>query len=245
MTLPEPPGPAGASGAPVQRRAERIEVRLLIVSLAAVVVLAGFAFLAAEVREGDVFAVDRIVLLAFRVPGRLDIAVGPRWLQESARDVTALGGFTVLALVATAAIGHLAMHGRRAQAAVFGATVVFAQAASEVLKHVIGRPRPTLVPQHDLVYSASFPSGHAMMAPVVYLTLAAVVAAGERGSSQKVLLLGSASALVVAIGVTRVYLGVHWPTDVLAGWALGCVIALAATLILRRVAPRAILGGPR
>ena len=214
-----------------------IEVRLLLVGLATVGALASFASLAAEVREGDVFAIDRMVLLAFRVPGHLDMAVGPRWLHEAARDITALGGFTVLTLVAAIATTMLAMHGRRTQAAVFAATVVIGQVASEVLKHLIARPRPTIVPQHDLVYSASFPSGHAMMTPVVYLTLAAVIAAGEGQAIPKVLLIVCAALLMVAVGVSRVYLGVHWPTDVPAGWALGIGIALAASLVLARLAP--------
>ena len=119
----------------------------------------------------------------------------------------------------------------------FAATVVLAQAASEVLKHLIDRPRPDLVPQHDLVYSSSFPSGHALMAPVVYLTLAVVLTAGEAPPAEMLWPL-CAAALVVAIGVSRVYLGVHWPTDVLGGWALGVGIAIIATIVLRRVRPR-------
>ena len=231
MTGPPPrsAAPAGGGGA--------TQTRLLLVALAAVLAVTVFAALAAEVREGDVFAIDRVVLLAFRVAGHLDIPVGPRWLRESARDITALGGFTVLSLVAAAAIAWLVGRGRRAEATVFAATVVLAQAASEVLKHLIDRPRPDLVPQHDLVYSSSFPSGHALMAPVVYLTLAVVLTAGEAPPAEMLWPL-CAAALVVAIGVSRVYLGVHWPTDVLGGWALGVGIAIIATIVPRRVRPR-------
>ena len=95
-----------------------------------------------------------------------------------------------------------------------------------------------IVPQHDLVYSSSFPSGHAMMAPVVYLTLAAILAAGDRRSAVKVLLLVGAAGLSIAIGASRVFLGVHWPTDVLAGWTLEAAVALASACVLhRRTAP--------
>lgn len=76
------------------------------------------------------------------------------------------------------------------------------------------------------------------MAPVVYLTLAAIIAAGDRRRPAKVALLTSAAVLVVAVGVSRVYLGVHWPTDVLAGWTLGTTIALAASTLLHMTAPK-------
>ena len=200
--------------------------------------LAGFAALTDEVAEGGTGRLDRLVLLAFRVPGHPDIALGPHWVQEAARDVTALGGFTVLTLVTVLATAMLVIHGRRRQALVFVATVAIAQAVSAVLKTWIDRPRPTLVEHLDLVYSSSFPSGHAMMTPAVYLTLAGILAAGEAKRSEKLLLLGGAALLSVAVGVSRVYLGVHWPTDVLGGWTLGAATALAASLVLHRSARR-------
>ena len=140
-------------------------------------------------------------------------------------------------MAAIFAVVMLLLHGRRRQAMVFAAAAILTQAASEAIKFLIHRPRPALVPHYDIVYSSSFPSGHATMSPVVYLTLAAVLAAGSSSRKVKVLLLGSAALLVVAIGVTRVYLGVHWPTDVLAGWALGSAIALAASYALLLAEP--------
>ena len=229
----------GALSSSASEALRRTEVRLMIVFLAVVGALAGFAGLAAEVREGDVFSVDRVVLIAFRVPGHPDIAIGPRWMQESARDITALGGFTVLTLVTVSAIVLLVTHRRRAQAVVFAVTVIAAQLASGLLKTYVDRPRPAVVPAHDLVYSSSFPSGHAMMTPVVYLSLAAIIAAGEHRTSLKALVLMSAAWLVLAVGVSRVYLGVHWPTDVLGGWAIGIAIALSASVALHHfAAPR-------
>ena len=216
----------------------RTETRVLLGCLGITAALGGFAGLAVEAREGDVDALDRTLLLAFRTPGNLAAEVGPRWLHETTRDITALGGFTVLTLVSLFAVAMLLLHERRRQAMVFAAATILTQAASEAIKAVIDRPRPALVPHYDIVYSSSFPSGHATMSPVVYLTLAAVLAAGSPSRRVKVLLLGSAALLVVAIGVTRVYLGVHWPTDVLAGWALGSAIALAASYALLIAEPR-------
>ncbi|HEV7158181.1 MAG TPA: phosphatase PAP2 family protein [Caulobacteraceae bacterium] len=219
-----------------------LEIRLLLGCLAIAGALVGFAALAAEAREGDIGAVDRTLLLIFRVPGDLADPIGPPWVREAARDLSGLGGFTVLTLVTVFATAMLLMHRRRVQALVFAGAVVLAQGASEGLKHLIDRPRPILVPHLDLVYSSSFPSGHALMSPVVYLTLAAVVAAGAESRRVKAWLLGSAILLVIAIGVTRVFLGVHWPTDVLAGWALGSAIALVASYALLRAAPPAMGG---
>lgn len=212
----------------------RVETRVLLTMLAVAGALVGFAALVDEVAEGGTGRIDRLILLAFRVPGHPDIAIGPRWVQEAARDVTALGGFTVLALVTLMATAMLLIHARRRQALVFATTVALAQALSAVLKTWIDRPRPTLVEHLDVVYSSSFPSGHAMMTPAVYLTLAGILAAGERRRSEKLLLLGGAALLTVAVGVSRVYLGVHWPTDVLGGWTLGAAMALAASLFLHR-----------
>jgi undecaprenyl-diphosphatase len=226
--------PAPAIGSVWRRLTARTETRALLLLLAITSALAAFAALTGEVLEGDTAAIDRRILLAFRVPGHLDTPIGPRWLWESARDVTALGGFTVLTLIVIAAITVMLAHGRRRQALVFGASVLLAQAASEVIKHLAARPRPLLVGHLDLVYSSSFPSGHAMMSPVVYLTLAGVLAAGQRTRREKIALIACAACLVVAIGVSRVYLGVHWPTDVLGGWILGCLISLCATWVITR-----------
>jgi undecaprenyl-diphosphatase len=222
---------------PAAPRPGLVETPLLLTLFAVALLVTGFLKLTGEMREGETGSVDRTILLALRVPGHLDTPIGPRWLQESARDISALGGFTVLILLCLVGLTLLIIHRRRLQALVFVLTVVFAEVASAVLKTLLARPRPDLVPHLDLVYSASFPSGHAMMSPVVYLTLAAVLAAGERRRSEKVVLIGGAAALAGMIGVSRVYLGVHWPTDVLAGWALGCAIAAVGSWILSRLPP--------
>lgn len=195
-----------------------------------------FLYLADEVREGATASVDRSILLWFRDSATL-APLGPRWLQETERDLTALGGFTTLTIITLFALMMLLVHGRRIQAGIFFAAVCGAQVLSEAVKHFVDRPRPDIIPQLDLTYSSSFPSGHAMMAPVVYLTLAALLAAGDPRRSSRALLLGGAAILVAAIGVSRVYLGVHWPSDVLGGWALGCTIALLASWSVFRVAP--------
>ena len=226
----------------------RVEARLLLGLIAPVAGTWAFFELADDVHDGETIGLDKTVLLAFRRAGDLGTPIGPHWLQETARDFTALGGFTVLTVTVVVATILMLIHGRRLQALIFALTVALSQGLAELIKSVIGRARPDLVPQHDLVYSASFPSGHAMMAPVVYLSLAAIVAAGERSVGAKATLILGAVILIIAIGVSRVYLGVHWPSDVLAGWTLGAVIAIVAIAALCRLAPNAgrtlPLGGP-
>jgi len=221
----------------VRRHARRTELRFLLAGLAVFGSVWGFLDILDEVREGDALRLDSAVLLALRDPGRLATPIGPRWLQEAARDVTALGGFTVLTLVVVLAAALLWVHRRRAQAGVFVAAVIGGELLAQLVKVLVGRTRPDLVPHLDLVYSSSFPSGHSTLSPIVYFTLAGLVAAGEGRRAQKALLIGAAVALVLAIGVSRVYLGVHWPTDVLAGWALGTAVAVVATLAVHLVAP--------
>jgi undecaprenyl-diphosphatase len=226
-----------AFGASVVSHLRRTELRVLLVVLAVFGLIWLFLGLTGEVREGETGAFDRTVLLAFRRPDALGTPIGPRWLMETARDITALGGFTVLTLVVGVAFALLLMHRRRLQALIFALAVAVGQCLAWLIKLIVARPRPDLVPHLDLAYSSSFPSGHSAMSPIVYMTLAAIVAAGDPVRAVKALLLGGAVLLALAIGVSRVYLGVHWPTDVLAGWTLGAATALCATLVLHATAP--------
>lgn len=215
----------------------RTELRLLIGGTTVSIFLWSFFAIMGEVREGDTYKLDRTVLLALRRPDQLAAPIGPRWLQETARDITALGGFTVLSLVIVMSALMLLLHRRRLQAAVLVIAVLVGQLAAATTKHLVGRTRPDLVPHLDQVYSSSFPSGHSAMSPIVYFTVAGILAAGEPSRAAKMLLLGAAAVLVLAVGTSRVYLGVHWPTDVLAGWAMGTAVALVATLVLHHLAP--------
>jgi len=207
--------------------------RLLVAIVVFGAAIWGFLVLRSEVGEGETTAFDRTLILALRQTADPNLLRGPAWLHETARDMTALGGFTVLGLVTIAALAVLLVYGRRRQALVFGVAAVGAQALAEAVKHIVGRPRPAFVAHYDLIASSSFPSGHSMMAPAVYFTLAAIIAAGELRPAARALLMAGSVTLVLAIGVSRVYLGVHWPTDVIAGWTLGSAVALAAWLALR------------
>jgi undecaprenyl-diphosphatase len=184
------------------------------------------AHLAEELIEGEHFSSDTAILLALRVPGHPQTPVGPGWLLQSMVDISALGGFTLMWLFGVAGLCFLLYAGKRAEGAWIAASLIGSSVIDGLLKDWIARPRPDLVPHLVQVGTPSFPSGHAMVSAAVYLTLALMLAEAEKGRAAKIALVGFFSGLVLLIGCSRVYLGVHWPSDVLAGWCFGTVWAL-------------------
>lgn len=216
----------------------------------AVVAFTAFGFyvfvkVAGEVMEGDAGALDRGILLALRNPADPSDPLGPPWLEESMRDLTALGGTAVLTLITVLAMIFLLMIRRRHTAWLVAFSVAGGTLLSQALKWGFDRPRPDLVPHGMSVYSQSFPSGHAMLSAVVYLTLGALLARTQPRIRMKVFLLGSAIALTVIVGISRIYLGVHWPTDVLGGWALGAAWAAFCWLVMLWLQRRGEVEGER
>lgn len=198
----------------------------LAVPAAAAGLLAAFLALAEEVGEGETDHVDRALLLAFRTSGDPADPIGPPWFEDIVRDLTALGGYGVMSLLVAGVLGLLLLWGRRRDAVLVTVSVLGSLALNSVLKDLFGRPRPDLVPHGHHVYSASFPSGHSMVSASVYLTLAAMIGRAVPQRRVQVYVLACALGVVGLIGASRVYLGVHWPTDVLAGWAAGGAWAL-------------------
>jgi undecaprenyl-diphosphatase len=182
-------------------------------------------------------ALDRDLLLALRNPADLSDPVGPAWLQRAAVDITALGGHAVLGLLVLAVAVVLICARRRADAAWLVSATAGAMLLNHGLKAAFARARPDLVEHLVVVVSPSFPSGHALMSAAVYLTLAGLPGRGEHATqSIRRCLRGLAVALVLLIGLSRIYLGVHWPSDVLGGWVLGSLWAWGWTR-LRRAHP--------
>jgi undecaprenyl-diphosphatase len=179
-----------------------------------------------ELLEGESFRFDPAILEALRQPGHPATPIGPTWLLQSAIDLSALGGFTLLCLFSLAGLGYLVWIGRRAEAAWIAASLIGASLLNLGLKSWMHRPRPLVVPHLAQVTTASFPSGHAMVSAAVYLTLGLMLAEAESRAGRRLFIAGFAALLVVLIGCSRVYLGVHWPSDVLAGWCFGGVWAL-------------------
>ena len=213
-------------------RASWIERMTLSAVILAASLLFAFARLANAVARGSTHAFDEWLIIALRTPGDLADPIGPKWLQEMMRDFTALGSTGVLALMVLAIAGFLTMT-RKGNAALFVlVSVAGGVLISQTMKWAYARPRPDLVPHGAEVFSASFPSGHSMMAAAVYLTLGALLARTQTDRRVKTYVLVVAVLLTVLVGVSRVYLGVHWPTDVLAGWALGGMWALICLLVM-------------
>lgn len=196
---------------------------LLAVACVAALLLGGFGLIADEMLEGETAGFDRFVTRL--IGGGPAGPWGPPWLQEAGRDVTALGSLTVLGLIAAFAVAYLLLN-RQRHAAVFVAGAVLSGAAlSTLLKLVINRPRPD-IETAVRVFTSSFPSGHATVSAVVFLTLGALMAHVTADRRLAGFFLATAIILTILVGLSRIYPGVHYPTDVVAGWALGTAWAL-------------------
>ncbi|HUD97244.1 MAG TPA: phosphatase PAP2 family protein [Woeseiaceae bacterium] len=203
--------------------------------LVAFVLFAGamwtFAELTDSVLEGDTATVDERLLLALREPGDITDPIGPHWFEETARDITGLGGIGILTLVTLIAAGFLALQRKRHTAIYLVLATGSGIMVSTILKWIFARPRPDLVPHAQVVYTNSFPSGHSMMSAVTFLTIGALLAGVQTGVRLKAYLLAVAAMLTLLVGLSRVYLGVHWPTDVLAGWTAGAAWAFLCWIV--------------
>jgi undecaprenyl-diphosphatase len=148
------------------------------------------------------------------------------------RDFTALGGTGVLLLLTLGVATFLALTSRSHAAIFVLAAITTGLLLSMALKVGFDRPRPDLVPHGSVVYTKSFPSGHSMLSAIVYLSLALLLARTHSNIRVKAFLIGAGLVLTGLVGFSRVYLGVHWPTDVLAGWSLGTAWALTSWLVM-------------
>lgn len=191
----------------------------------AAAMLAAFGMVADEVVEGDTVAFDEAVTLFFRQDGNLNDPWGPTWLEEAMRDITAMGSFTILGFMLIVTVIFLGLSGKGRSAVFVVVAVVGGTIVSTGLKMLFDRPRPD-VEAATRVFTASFPSGHATVSAVVYLTLGLLLAEAFSDRPLKTYFIGIGVFITAAVGISRVYLGVHYPTDVLAGWSLGLAWAL-------------------
>jgi len=200
------------------------EALLLCILLAVAGGVWAFLLIGSEMLEGETGTIDQALLLALRDQAKDPI--GPAWLQQAMVQFTALGSTAVLALITVAAIGWMLLWRKYWTALLATLAIGGGALLSSTLKGEFGRARPELVPHGELVSGLSFPSGHAFSSAVVYLTLAVLLARVQPHRRPKIYLMSLAIFLTLLIGVSRVYLGVHWPSDVLAGWCVGSAWAL-------------------
>jgi undecaprenyl-diphosphatase len=214
------------------RRLDGVTNLLLATWIALAASVWAFLTLAGEVREGEANAFDRWVVLGLRQAADAHRAIGPEWLTETMRDITALGSVVVLVIVVTIATAALLVHGRRLHAAVLVGAAMSAELSMDVFKALIARVRPDFAILGTLPVSHSFPSGHSTVATATYFLLAMIVSRLEIRRSAKVLAFATAALLAIAVGFSRVFLGVHWASDVVAGWLLGASWALLTSIVL-------------
>ena len=221
-----PPAKSGAAK-------REIGVLVAIALLTAAILL--FLTLVDAVNAARDLPLDRSIILALRNPTDLADPIGPDWFEEVARDITALGGFTILTILTLSTVAFLAMTRMSHAAMLVAGSVGGGTVISTLLKAAFDRARPDLVPHATEVFTASFPSGHAMMSAVTYLTLGVLIARFETSRRVKAFAIGLAILLTLLVGASRVYLGVHWPSDVVAGWCVGSSWAILCWFVARRL----------
>ncbi len=193
--------------------------------------LYAFIELADDVLEGDTEDFDSAVLLMFRADDDMSDPIGPAYVEEMVRDITALGGVAIITLTTLAVLGFLLFVGRKRTAAIVLLATVGAMGVSSGLKELVDRQRPDLVTHGTQVYTASFPSAHSMQSAATYLTMGALLAQVQKRRRVKAFILSIALITTFLVGMSRIYLGVHWPTDVLGGWAAGAGWAILCWML--------------
>lgn len=224
---------ATLSHVPLRRIARDYAGQLAILAVILAVAGAGWIFLeiADEVLERESDPVDRAILTWVLALGH------PDWMVDIARDVTALGSTFVLSLVVAVTALFLLLNRCFRACVLVVVSAGVGMAISHGLKLLFARERPDIIPHEFYVATASFPSGHAMLSAVTYLTLGALIAELVPQRRLKLYVMAVAAVLTGLVGLSRLYLGVHWPTDVLAGWAAGAAWALACWGVARFVFP--------
>ncbi len=220
------------------RAIPRISFELRLLAPMLLLFLAAWTFIAIAdaAMDGDAHAVDMWILSWLRVgPEGSQQPIGPRWFQEVMRDLTALGSPAVMVLIITTTIGWLLMARQWAMAALALAAMGGGQLAVTTLKHLFSRARPDEVFHATVASGYSFPSGHTMMSTIVFLTLAALTARLTASTRLRVFAMATAGLITGLVGSSRVYLGVHWASDVAAGWTAGAAWALLCWLVADRL----------
>lgn len=217
-------------GSPRRDRYRSLLKPLFIGFVAALLVFL-FAYLGGEVVEGDTHTFDMRLLL-----GAQSLRLGHPWVAEIMRDLSGLGSTSVLTLFTVAIVGYLALFSARATAFLVATSVISGSVLVSVFKAAFGRLRPDAAYAELAVPGLSFPSGHATMSAIVFLTAGALLASTRSRLAERIYILVSAALVTALVGLSRVALGAHWATDVLGGWTFGAAWAIVWLLIARKIA---------
>ncbi len=218
---------------------DRAELWLLLGTVTLLLIVLVVVNLAGEVLEGDTQEFDKRLLQMLRKADDPAQPIGPPWLEVAALDLTALGSATVLGLTVATVAGFLLLQGLRRYAAFVLVASAGGWLLNRFLKELFARPRPDVVPHLREVMTLSFPSGHAMTSAAIYLTLGALLMRVAQRRITRFYCMGVAVLATMLVGGSRVYLGVHYPTDVLAGWLIGLSWALLCWMVERALERRA------
>lgn len=205
--------------------------------------VAAFVELADDMTEADGQAFDQLVLHALRPNASLSDPWGPSWLHTAALDLTSLGSLAVLVLFALIATGFLLFQKKIYSALMLAASLAGGLLLSEVLKGVFERDRPPEMFRMVETINASFPSGHALLSTVFYLTLGVMLERAFARQRLKIYVLAVAVLISLLVGLSRIYLGAHWASDVMAGWSMGAAWAMVCWLIAYAVQRWAVKKG--
>lgn len=210
-------------------------LKLLLMELLSLLLGLAFIHIGSEVLEGDTLSVDQNVLQAAQ---RLRLAYP--WVVSAMRDLSGLGSTMALALFTIATVGYLLLASQRITAILVAATVLTGSALNSAFKLIYGRLRPDPAFSDFAVSGLSFPSGHASMSAIVFLTLGVLVASRHTRLRERTYILTVSMVLTLLVGVSRIALGVHWTSDVLGGWAFGTAWAMAWLVLARQATARAL-----
>ncbi|MBO6640251.1 MAG: phosphatase PAP2 family protein [Roseitalea sp.] len=205
---------------------------------------AAFIIVAFAVNAGWLADIDRRLVLSLREGSDVADPIGPPWFEDTASEITALGGYPTIILIAGLVVGALVLLRRSGAALFLVASLIGGTMLSSGLKQLFSRPRPDIVDHLDRTFTLSFPSGHATMSMLYLLTLAAIASRFVPSRAFRVYAIMAAVIVSILIGTSRVYLGVHWPSDVIAGWALGIGWAGTTWLVAHAITQRLRSGTP-
>ena len=191
-----------------------------------------FGFIARQVAKGRPLALDQRITLALRSSANPPRPIGPAWVQEAARDVTSLGSIIVVVLTTVAVTGYLFLVHKPGVAWLMLLAVAGGIGLNNLLKLLFPRGRPEVVTPAARVFTTSFPSGHATLSAIAYLTIGALLSRAFPAATLSVYFMALAVLLTALVGSSRVYLGVHYPTDVLAGWCIGAAWAIFCWVLM-------------
>ncbi|MDQ8187622.1 phosphatase PAP2 family protein [Pelagicoccus sp. SDUM812002] len=222
----------------VRKNRRRNSIRQVFYCLLIALGAWGFLEIADEVAEDDLRRFDESILLSLRESSDLGDPIGPLWMEELARDVTALGSFVILGIFVSSSAIFLFLSGKLRSSAFLISSSLSGVAVSSFLKEFYNRSRPDLVPHEMHTLTMSFPSGHAMLSALIYLSAGVLVASSQPMVKLKVFIVALAVFASILVGLSRIYLGVHWPTDVVAGWIAGSTWALLWWLLALYYLPR-------